>query len=293
MNTQKLAHTVSALLLLTFLSSCAENVNSDSQSYPGYEADQSSIIGGVEADINYAKQNGIVGVYDLANGGICTGSLIAENIVLTAGHCTDIEFPDKTIIFFGLSLSEITKQVQTGDKTNIRYSVKVKRHELYGSNKSDSTKSANDVGLITFEGTAPEGFKTVTLATSKLARVLKVGAEVTLSGYGLNKFKRNPTTGRPIISEGSGVLRLVNTVKVLSVLPSFEEITLDQSQGKGACHGDSGGPAYLYNKRLKKNILVGLTSRGTGDCDQVAVYTSVIGYEKWISENSKQLANQN
>ncbi len=291
MITQKLAHTVSTVLLLSFLSSCAENVNSDSQSYLGSEVDQSSIIGGTDATITYAKQNGIVGIYDQANGGICTGSLIAANLVLTAAHCVDVEFPDKTIIFFGSSLSEISKQVQAGDKTNIRFSVKVKRHELFGSNKSDSTKGANDIGLIMFEGTIPAGFKTANLANSTLARTLRAGAEVTLSGYGLNKFKKNPVTGRPIISEGSGVLRLVNKIKILSVLPSLEEITLDQSQGKGACHGDSGGPAYLADKRLKKNILVGITSRGTGDCNLIAVYTSVIGYEKWISENAKQLVN--
>ena len=84
---------------------------------------------------------------------------------------------------------------------------------------------------------------------------------------------------------------MVNKIKIQSVLPSFEEITLDQTHGKGACHGDSGGPAYFFDKKLKKNILVGLTSRGTGDCNKIAVYTSVLGYRKWISENAKQLAN--
>ena len=291
MNTKKLAHIASELLLLAILSSCSAGTNLDSVNYQGSEIDQTSIIGGTDANLNYAKQNGIVGIYDQANGGICTGSLIAANVVLTAAHCVDVQFPDKTIIFFDLSLSEISKQVQAGNNSNIRLSTRVARHELYGSNKQDTNKSSNDIGLILFEGTAPEGFKLATVANSTLARALRTGAEVTLSGYGLNKFKKNPVTGRPVISEGSGILRMVSKIKILSVMPSLEEITLDQSKGKGACHGDSGGPAYLFDKKLKKNILIGLTSRGTGDCNQIAVYTSVIGYEKWIIENLKQLSN--
>lgn len=291
MNTKKLALVVSELLLLVILSSCSAGTNLDSGNYQGSEVDQNNIIGGTDADLNYAKQNGIVGIYDQANGGLCTGSLIAANVVMTAAHCVDVEFPDKTIIFFGTNLSEITKQVQTGDKSNIRYSVRNARHELYNSNKEDANKSNNDVGLILFDGAAPAGFKPAVLGNLSLASSLKAGAEVTLSGYGLNKFKKNPITGRPIISAGSGILRMVSKIKIVSVLPSLEEITLDQTKGKGACHGDSGGPAYLLDKKLNKNILVGLTSRGTGSCNETAVYTSVIGYQKWIAENLKQLAN--
>ena len=121
MSSKKLASIVSELLLLIILSSCSAGTNLDSVSYQDPEINQNSIIGGTEANLNYAAQNGIVGIYDQANGGLCTGSLIAANVVLTAAHCVDVDFPDKTIIFFGPSFSEITKQVQAGDKSNIHH----------------------------------------------------------------------------------------------------------------------------------------------------------------------------
>ena len=80
---------------------------------------------------------------------------------------------------------------------------------------------------------------------------------------------------------------------MLSLTATGEEITLDQSQGRGACHGDSGGPAYVKDAVSGKNILVGVTSRGTnpqGLCDRQAIYTGVMGYAQWIANGVKELS---
>lgn len=289
MNTNTFLRIAIGLSLLALLASCAPQSNTDVQTY--LETEQASIVGGVNATLSFAKQNGIVGIFDQAKGGICTGSLIAANLVLTAGHCINVENPQETVVFFGTSLKEITEQVQTGNQTNIRFAAKVVRHERFGAGRTPAGAGGtnNDIGLILIEEKAPQGFQLAKIAPAQLSRTLRAGSEVTLSGFGVNKFQRHPVTGESLVSEGSGVLRKVDKIKLLSILPSGEELTFDQSIGRGACHGDSGGPALLFDKVTKRNVVIGVTSRGGGNCDRTVVYTAVMGYESWIAQKSKEL----
>ncbi len=288
MNTNTIFKSVVKLSVLLLLASCAPTSNSDLQTYQSKASEQSDIIGGTDGTLAYAKQNGVVGIYDQQNGGTCTGSLIAANLVLTAGHCINLENIEETIVFFGTSFDDIAAQARSGDQSNLRTVVKAARHERFGEGRLNGG-SNNDVGLLKFEGTIPQGFKIVKMASMELSRELRAGTEVTLAGYGLNKYKKDPFTGKQLIGEGSGILRKVDKIKITSVLTSGEEITLDQTQGRGACHGDSGGPAFVFDKRLKATVVVGVTSRGSGNCDREAVYTGVMGYAQWISQKSKEL----
>ena len=43
------------------------------------------------------------------------------------------------------------------------------------------------------------------------------------------------------------------------------------------------------NPKDKKAYLVGVTSRGEEPCNKTAVYSSVIGYSKWIDTTSKKI----
>ncbi len=64
----------------------------------------------------------------------------------------------------------------------------------------------------------------------------------------------------------------------------MSEASLDQRRGTGACHGDSGGPAYLALEG--GYALWGVTSRGLNDpnddCSQFAIYTKAMPYANWI-----------
>ncbi|MES2965567.1 MAG: trypsin-like serine protease, partial [Bdellovibrionota bacterium] len=103
----------------------------------------------------------------------------------------------------------------------------------------------------------------------------------TLSGYGNSNGKAGT---------GAGKLRWVETtIKKADYTKS--EILVEQSKGKGACHGDSGGPAYV--KVDGTLVLIGVTSRGVddanNDCSVSAAYTSIPFYSAWIKRTSTAL----
>jgi secreted trypsin-like serine protease len=64
------------------------------------------------------------------------------------------------------------------------------------------------------------------------------------------------------------------------------EIRVDESKGHGTCSGDSGGPIYL--EQNGQYYLIGVTSRGSGMCDKVGIYTNALYYKDWITFNLKR-----
>ena len=93
---------------------------------------------------------------------------------------------------------------------------------------------------------------------------------------------------RPNCSDESSSYGSLNKDDVLVAEPIWgsTEVMLDQTGGKGACHGDSGGPAYaMVNGQMQ---LFGITSRGVGDgtgpqCTHFSVYTNASAYASWIA----------
>lgn len=289
MKTRMILNLVLALTMISLFVSCAPSSSTDAQTYLADQQDQ-NIIGGVNSTAEYQKKNGVVGLMVVGEDSqanevsfICTGSLIKQDVVITAAHCLTLPQGIKltaAFVFFGVNLDTILNELQNNDLSHVRAFKKIIRHERY----LQDDRSNHDIGLVRIDGTAPAGFQLAQLAPASMARTLRKGTALTLSGFGVSSYKNDHFTGEPVGS-GDGLLRQVGGIKVLSLTATGEEITLDQSQGRGACHGDSGGPAYLVDSISKKTYVVGLTSRGEGLCDRTAIYTGVMGYSKWIADN--------
>ena len=251
------------------------------------------ILGGTDADVSFAQQNGIVGIYNTSTSSLCTGSLIAKNLVLSAAHCVDAATVKNTIIFFGISLADVAQQFHQGDTSNMRHVLNAVVHEGFGASKINPAVSNNDISIFLFEGEAPAGFIPARVAPLRLLPVLQSNAEATLAGFGVSEYKSDPTTHQPLIHTGAGILRSVGNIKILSVMSTGEEIIFDQFAGKGACHGDSGGPAYYDETATNTRWLIGVTSRDRqGQCQGENVFTGVLGYENWIETTANKLNNR-
>jgi secreted trypsin-like serine protease len=260
--------TLLALLLTGItLTSCAPNTNNTE----GIQTSGEGIIGGWEAKPTDLVQESIVAVYDTNGGQLCTGSLLPGNLVLTAAHCIGDD-PEAMYIFFDTKLTQksIRRQV---DKVEI---------SQYWETRQNADKDTGDIALVHFTGSVPAGYKPAKFLSAADKKALTKGTEVVLAGYGISNG---------VTEEGAGVLR-VTKVKIEDPSFSDSEIKLNQTEGTGACHGDSGGPAYMVIKG--HHYLWGVTSRGVqdknNDCSQFSAYTNTLYYKSWINRAANKLA---
>lgn len=309
---------ISFSVLLLNLQSCSPERKTQVQEITIPAVSSDGIIGGQEMPKSFAMENGIVGIIDIGSGGICTGSLLPNNLVLTAAHC--VSDPKKALIIFDENMQKIVQHLiertapevvkeavrlvdvgrvnlqyaHTERKINETANTELKGRKFEELAKEEQSqilekifliKDHGDIALLHFTGTTPEGYKPASVATLQESGLLLNGADTTLSGYGLNNGVENT---------GSEILRSVDGIKVSDNKFSRTEIQLDQRQGKGACRGDSGGPAFInVNGKLK---LWGVTSRGdkdpNNDCSQFVVYTHVNAWQTWIAMTSEELLKQ-
>lgn len=253
-------------------------------------SDSAQIIGGTPVSAQDPLAKHIVGLVNVKQGFICTGTVVSESLVITAAHCLE-GHPSETIVIFGTEMSPdkaVARKIvnfqrsPTWDKLMEKLAAEAERAAETGEEPEqpqEEPKDVGDIAMLRFTGGLPTGWTPVPV----LGRmdVLTEGTVVTLAGYGVSDGKTH---------EGSGTLRKVD-VSIFSTKFSQTEILLDQTHGKGACFGDSGGPAFV---NLNGQVMVwGVTSRGVndkkGDCSQYAAYTNMIAHLPWLFNTARFL----
>jgi len=185
----------------------------------------------------------------------CTGTLVSPTKVLTAAHCFK-QVPASKVKEASFVIG--TNPTSPGISVPLASAV---THPGFGG-----TLGVNDVAIITLSEPI-EDVLPVVLSTDDSGLV---GQSITLVGYG--------RTADP--SDSPGIRRETN---VPVILVDNNKIRYD-FKGTGACHGDSGGPAFY--QASSGAVQVGVTSGGatSGDCTDDGLYTRADVHLAWYAD---------
>lgn len=201
------------------------------------DAQPAPIVGG--SRVPEGKWNDVVAV--IGAGGSCSGTLIAPDVVLTAGHCIGIE-PYEVVT----STTDFRRP--GGDHIAVKW-----------ARAYPDWTDRYDVGVLMLEHMARPKPRPIAAACHTNER-LRDGAPLTIVGYGLvtpagtdNNTRLHEATAPvldPFCESAPGCESAVR--------PNGELVA--GGRGTDSCFGDSGGPAFLETPAGP--ALVGVVSRG-------------------------------
>ncbi|MEO6777175.1 MAG: trypsin-like serine protease [Kofleriaceae bacterium] len=195
---------------------------------------------------------------------LCSGTLIAPDVVLTAGHCIDTHPTE--VLLGSVDYTKVGGEV-----------IAVKSATAYPSWQTEF-----DVGVLVLDHASAAAPRPI--ASACTAKDLEAGNDVTVVGFGLTD------------AAGTGQNTKLHQAKLVvddpactsdaacnaTIAPNAEFVA--GGGGIDACFGDSGGPIYL------DDALIGVVSRGMGTsgepCGGGGIYVRADRVVSWIESTT-------
>jgi Trypsin len=227
-----------------------------------------AIVGGGEAPAQSLIRS-IVTVIG-SRGTFCTGSLIAQDLVLTAAHCV-MPGANYKIIIPGETPPRLLDIRRTAS------------HPQFNEQGILSHRASADVALLQLaaplaapKGPAPLGTPVIPIQAGSRFTVVGVGVTRRSDGQsaGTIRAAELAVTGKP----GTLQIRLVDL------------LTNNSRDGLGACTGDSGAP--VFEMQSGRAVIVGVISWSTGPnntdgCGGLTGVTPLTLYREWILQTAR------
>jgi secreted trypsin-like serine protease len=205
-----------------------------------------------------------------SHGTFCTGAAIARDLVLTAGHCVEVDTTYKVVEFDAAHQPKLL---------DVR---EVARHPQFDLKTLFAHRATADVALMKLARPLPADIIPAVLGKDIAPQV---GATLAVFGYGLAihgdgrsggtlRAAQLTVTGRP----GNLQIRLIDPK------------TQGKTAGLGACTGDSGAPVF------SGAVLIGVVSWSTGPnmeagCGGMTGVTPIAPYRAWIVDAARRLGS--
>lgn len=202
-------------------------------------APAAALVGGAETVRGTGPGRHIVMIIG-TRGNLCTGTAIARDLVLTAGHCV---------------APAATYRVLLADNKPPGLAIRsIAVHPRYNPKDYASGRVTADVALLKLEGVLPSDITPARLTTPP---GVAAGDRFIIAGYGATAIGSDTGAGTPRAAAmiatgkpGSLQIRLVDPA------------TRGERTGLGACTGDSGGPAFVESSGSFS--VIGVVSWSTG-----------------------------
>jgi hypothetical protein len=295
-------------LALALLACSPEDIAGLSAGGPASRA--TPIIHGEACDASYEADTAVAILVDatISFGGssvdlrtvVCTGTLIAEDTVLTAAHCLDASAltlgfgevqSERYFVTFEHDLMTLAQQETEdfpADAVEAAAFIAHEGFELSSLNAEtvNGPGEFHDIGLL-FLSERITAVRPAVVLTPDEAGAIAVDNEVTIAGWGQQVQTSGPFEAPPAGSVG---MKICATSFVNEVGPWEFQVGGDDTTSR-KCHGDSGGPSYavLETSHTRKQRVVGVTSHAydAEDCNKGGIDTRVDAYYGWLDDSMK------
>lgn len=227
----------------------------------------------------------------------CTGTLISQNYVLTAGHCISYCEGEDTNIASSRSSMRVAFGQNEGNWSNIYEIEAFYTHPKFICTEYDIE---NDIAILKLKKSVPLSVASPTLplppkyalAASEVDS--KTGIMGTSVGFGKTNPRNENSSGTKYETTRQIYAVCSNTLKKSKNCNNYSYTSNDgfiyfYSTTTNTCQGDSGGPTFV--ERDGYEFVAGVTSYGMGECNGYDAVTNVSDYYEFIWEHVTDLAS--
>ena len=264
--------------MLTLLLACSSSL--DVTPGAGDFAADDKIYGGSAPDS--VHHEAVVGLHQLTSSSVyvspfCSGTLIAEDVVLTAAHCLDVAKGGKPK-FQTMNPGQLAIYVGDDPSQDILQHLYVVSETLIHPNYSRNSLQ-NDIALVRLSSAVTESAPVANLPSSQAISNSDIGQDQNFAGFGQTETGSSGVKLQvdvPLGGLGCSVAGCPGSGNAST------QVSYSQTSGDGTCFGDSGGP--MFTDRAGTWYVSGITSYGDSSCTVYGVSTKVDAYESWISD---------